>query len=578
MAVHTVSHPHNGTQPTRLAAIYARVSTADQADKGYSLPTQIEACQAMAAREGYAVPENLVFVDDYTGTSLNRPQFTRLRDLIRHTLVAAVFIYDLDRLSRKLAHQMLLSDEADAAGVSFRFVTMPDGARTPEAHLLTNMRGIIAEYEREKTLERTARGRTGRAKEGHVPYGRRTLGYLYVAHTGRSDACDQDSQRCVHCNKPWGKGACYVVHPEEAALVQRIFRLCTEDGLSVYKIAKLLTHEGSQTPLRRLGLAGAGSVWHPTTVASVLHNQTYIGVVYDNKTTRLAGKSNPDKKTRHRRMPQDAWIAVEVPQIIDQETFEAAQRQLVRNQKRSTRNRKHPYLLVSGRLRCGQCGQAMSGVTKAETYRYYGCHRRPFFDPPSQHTKRTVRAAGLEEFVWKAMARALDNPALIVAEIERQRHGTSTHQADLERERQQYARQLTQCEQALERWAAAYEALVIDLADYKAKKAEIETRRASAEHELARLHDQQQLIEEAELKRGALEELCARWRAGLQHATLDKKQQALEAFDITVTWHPAWPTPKITGNLSPELFSIMSNSSRCTVRNMPFTLAAAVVD
>ena len=67
----------------KLATIYARVSTADQADKGYSLPTQLEACQAMAQQEGYAVPDTHVFVDDYTGTSLNRPQFTQLRDLVR---------------------------------------------------------------------------------------------------------------------------------------------------------------------------------------------------------------------------------------------------------------------------------------------------------------------------------------------------------------------------------------------------------------------------------------------------------------------------------------------------------------
>ena len=37
----------------QLTAIYTRVSTTDQADKGYSLPTQIEACQAMARQEGY---------------------------------------------------------------------------------------------------------------------------------------------------------------------------------------------------------------------------------------------------------------------------------------------------------------------------------------------------------------------------------------------------------------------------------------------------------------------------------------------------------------------------------------------
>jgi site-specific DNA recombinase len=61
------------TDSPKLAAIYARVSTSDQADRGYSVPTQIEACQMLAWQEGYTVPESHIFVDDYTGTSLNRP-------------------------------------------------------------------------------------------------------------------------------------------------------------------------------------------------------------------------------------------------------------------------------------------------------------------------------------------------------------------------------------------------------------------------------------------------------------------------------------------------------------------------
>ena len=103
-----------------LAAIYARVSTQDQADKGYSLPTQIDACQRLAQQEGYTVPESHIFVDDYTGTSLNRPQLAKLRDLVRQRLVQAISVHDLDRLSLKLAHQLLLSDEFEQAGVSLR--------------------------------------------------------------------------------------------------------------------------------------------------------------------------------------------------------------------------------------------------------------------------------------------------------------------------------------------------------------------------------------------------------------------------------------------------------------------------
>src|SRR5262244_975128 len=202
----------------KLAAIYARVSTAEQADRGYSLPTPIEACHALAQQEGYTVPDTHVFVDDYTGMSLNRPQFTKLRDLVRQRLVHAVIAYDLDRLSRKLAHQLLLSEEFEQAGVAVHIVTMPASEKTPEHQLLANVRGIIAEYERSKILERTMRGMRGRAQAGDIPGGRRRLGYR-------------------------AQGNVYVIDPEEAALVRRIFALYL-GGMSQEAIAGLLTQEG----------------------------------------------------------------------------------------------------------------------------------------------------------------------------------------------------------------------------------------------------------------------------------------------------------------------------------------------
>jgi predicted site-specific integrase-resolvase len=51
----TSSVPHTAVprqSSEKCAAIYARVSTTDQADQGYCLPAQIEACQAMAQQEG----------------------------------------------------------------------------------------------------------------------------------------------------------------------------------------------------------------------------------------------------------------------------------------------------------------------------------------------------------------------------------------------------------------------------------------------------------------------------------------------------------------------------------------------
>ena len=527
------------------AAIYARVSTADQADKGYSLPTQIDACQALARQEGYTVPESHVFVDDYTGTSLNRPEFTQLRDLVRQRLVQAVFVHDLDRLSRKLAHQLLLSEEFEQAGVALRIVTMPDGAKTPEAQLLSNVRGIIAEYERakilDKILERTARGRRGRAQAGHVPYGRRPYGYRYIKHAG--------------------KGAHYEIDPDEATVVQRIFRLYLDAGLASERIAERLTKERIPTPLGTQRGFPAG-VWHPATISYILRNETYLGTMYDNKKQRLPGKSNPDKKTRWRRLPREEWIAIAVLAITDSATFEAAQVRRVEQRQKSRRNRKHDYLFINGRLRCGQCGRAMGGSLNSKGKAGYRCFRPIFHDCVAPHFRRSVQATAIEPVVWDAVERALNKPTLIAEELERRRDGASTQQADLDRERQQYTRQLAQCDKDLKRWEAAYLGEVIDLADFKAKKAEVDVRRASAEQELARLDEQQWVIKQTALEAASLMDYCARVRAQLRHFTLDEKRQVLDALNITATWHPDWPKPKIEGGLPPEIFAIVSNSSK----------------
>jgi hypothetical protein len=152
----------------------------------------------------------------------------------------------------------------------------------------------------------------------------------------------------------------------------------------------------------------------------------------------------------------------------------------------------------------------------------------------------------------------LHDPTRIAAAVERRRQGTSTQQADLVRERQQYQRQLAQCERDLKRWEAAYLGEAIDLADFKVKKAEVDARRASADQELAHLDAEQRALEQAELEIKSLMEYCTRVRSMLQHFTLDEKQLALEALNITVTWHPDWPKPKIEGNLPVPIVSIAS--------------------
>jgi site-specific DNA recombinase len=97
------SQAMNLTSDKKYGAIYARVSTEDQG-KGFSIPTQIEACQNLAAREGYTVPEAYVLIDEgISGTTMDRPNLRKLRDLVNTRTIIAAIVYDPDRLSRNLA-------------------------------------------------------------------------------------------------------------------------------------------------------------------------------------------------------------------------------------------------------------------------------------------------------------------------------------------------------------------------------------------------------------------------------------------------------------------------------------------
>ena len=65
-----------GTQPeTKTCALYIRVSTQDQGER-YSLPSQLKCFGA--AREGFTVREDSIFVDTHTGKVASRPAFDQM--------------------------------------------------------------------------------------------------------------------------------------------------------------------------------------------------------------------------------------------------------------------------------------------------------------------------------------------------------------------------------------------------------------------------------------------------------------------------------------------------------------------
>jgi predicted site-specific integrase-resolvase len=134
--------------------LYARVSTEDQAEK-YGLASQIRALQSYAEQRGYSVVD-ICSDDGYSGGTLDRPALSKVRELVRQKLVHVMVAYEPDRLARSLVHQLILHEELEKAGVRHEYVTFTV-SDDHEGKLLLNIKGVIAEYEKEKIKERTMR-------------------------------------------------------------------------------------------------------------------------------------------------------------------------------------------------------------------------------------------------------------------------------------------------------------------------------------------------------------------------------------------------------------------------------------
>jgi site-specific DNA recombinase len=102
----------DGCRPKK-AILYARVSTEEQAKRGYSLAQQLEALREHAAREGYEVLEE-VTDPGQSGASLERPGMDLIRDMVAAGGVSVVLAQDRDRFAREPAY--LLPAQAGVRG------------------------------------------------------------------------------------------------------------------------------------------------------------------------------------------------------------------------------------------------------------------------------------------------------------------------------------------------------------------------------------------------------------------------------------------------------------------------------
>ena len=492
----------------KTAAIYARVSSERQKEE-QTIGSQTAVLKEYAAAEGYTVAAEWIFQDEgYSGSLLVRPGLERLRDLAAEGQIETILVYSPDRLSRKYAYQILLTEEFARNGVEVIFIRSPQAA-TPEDQLLLQFQGMIAEYERAQIIERTRRGKRYRAKGGLInvlsgaPYG-----YRYVKKSETS-------------------GAVYEVMEPQAAVVRQVYRRYTEEGLSIGQITRELNVEGIAT---RTGK----SRWERSTVWGMLRNPAYKGSACFGKTEKTERKKITrqlrqrggfaPRSSSNRERPSQEWIEIAVPAIVSEETFALAQERLEKNKHFSSRHTKEPTLL-QGLLVCHRCGYAYyrtSTRTSSRKLYYYRCLGSDAYRHchGSVCNNRPIRQDYLDELVWKQVVGMLENPALVRTEIDRrireihQSHPSKVRKETLINER-------ARVQKGIDRLLDAYQEGLLPLLELRRRIPELRKRESALQSEL-------QSLEASTVEQGRHLQL-----AESMEGFLDRMHRSAESLKVT---------------------------------------------
>jgi site-specific DNA recombinase len=496
------------------AAIYARVSTERQ-ERQQTIDSQLAALRAWASAQGHALAERHVFRDEgYSGSRLDRPGLDGLRDAIRDGAVDLVAVLSPDRLARKYAYQVLLLEEFRRAGCEVAFLHRPI-SDDPNDQLLLQIQGAIAEYERAVLAERFRRGKLQKARDGHILSAKAAYGYRYEP---RRDAVP----------------ARLVVDEAEAEMVRQLHAWVAEEGLTVRQCMKRLNAGPWVTRSGR-------RQWSASVVHHILSDPVYTGTAYANRCEYVVPKRprrrspRSGERTSRRPRPPEQWIAVPVPALVDQRTWDGIQARLARNAATSfRRNKKRDYLLRC-LLRCGTCGLGIHGCYfpghgGRRGRRYYRCAGT---DPlttgrATKCPRARMEADALERVVWEHVAGLLSEPVQLLAQFERFLAESATADRREELPDRQLRARLDRLDRADRRLLEAYQAEVITLEELSAqRRALAEQRRIAEQHreQHRRLRERRVRAEDTLV---SLTAFCERVRSRLPTASTTERQAILQ--------------------------------------------------
>ena len=309
----------------KVAGVYIRVSTEDQAREGFSLGEQEEKLLQLCKFKELEVYK--VYKD--AGISAkdmeHRPQFQEMLKDMKEGKINYIVAYKLDRITRSVRDLEELISVLEQYNCFLLCDRDDVNTSTANGRFFVRMLTVLSQLEIEIVSERTKFGLNGAIKSGHIP-GQRPFGYKST----------EDKRMVIdNSTRPY---------------VEKIFDMYLE-GKSFQQIANYFK-ENNIYPMKN---------WKDTTIQKIIDNKIYMG---DYEQYKRIGKQE--------NLEPIVYMNVVEP-IISRAKWEECQRQKERNQRTYTRDRVYTFFQ---RLKCPNCCRIMkckgSGGTKRK-YMYYTC-------------------------------------------------------------------------------------------------------------------------------------------------------------------------------------------------------------
>lgn len=308
----------------KVAGIYIRVSTEDQAREGFSLGEQEEKLKQLCDYKGYEVYK--VYCD--AGISAkdmeHRPKFQEMLKDMKDGKINYIVAYKLDRVTRSVRDLEELISQLEKYNTYLVCDRDDVNTSTANGRFFVRMLTVLSQLEIEIVSERTKFGLNGAIKSGHLP-GQVALGFR------------KDGNRKT------------IIDPATAPIVKRVFDLYLQ-GKTFLQISNIFNEEKV-----------LNKNWKDTHIERIINNRLYMG-----------------DYEMYKRLKE--WKNVEpviymnvVDPIIPRYIWEECQAQKIINQRTYTRDRVYTFFQ---KLKCPKCGKIMKckgSGGKRKKYVYYNC-------------------------------------------------------------------------------------------------------------------------------------------------------------------------------------------------------------